>query len=233
MSVAALVLAAGRGERFGGDVPKGLVPLAGRTLLAHSVLALAASPAVDHVIPVVPEAALDGLASRVPELAGLEKVLPAVAGGRERQDSTRAGLAAVPPGTRWVAVHDAARPLVRPAQVTAVVEAARRHGAAILAVPVRDTLKRVADGRVVATEDREAFQVAQTPQVFRLEVLREALDKASRWGRLASDDAGLVEALGVPVHVVAGDPENQKITVASDLAAAEAWLARRRPEWEI
>jgi len=232
MSVAALVLAAGRGERFGGDVPKGLVSLAGRTLLAHSALALAASPAVDHVVPVVPEAELAGLAARVPELAGLEKLLPAVAGGRERQDSTRAGLAALPPGTRFVAVHDAARPLVRPRQVTAVVEAARRHGAAILAVPVRDTLKRVSGGRVVATEDRDAFCVAQTPQVFRVEVLREALEKAAGEGRVATDDAGLVEALGVAVHVVPGDPENQKITVASDLAAAEAWLARRRPEWD-
>jgi 2-C-methyl-D-erythritol 4-phosphate cytidylyltransferase len=227
MTVAALVLAAGRGERFGGEVPKALAPLAGRTLLAHSALALAASPAVDHVLPVVPAALRDDLLRRVPELAGLAKALPAVAGGEARQDSVVAGLAALPPGTAWVAVHDAARPLVRPQLVTAVVEAARRHGAAIPAVPVTDTLKRVADGVVVDTPDRSGFQAAQTPQAFALVLLREALAKARADGRVGTDDASLVEALGVAVHVVPGDPANRKITVAADRVAAEAWLSWR------
>jgi len=232
MSVVAIVLAAGRGERFGGEVPKGFSILAGRSLLAHSVLALAASPEIDHVIPVVP-AGLDARAAAcLAELEGIEKALPSVVGGAERQDSMRAGLAAVPAGTVLVAVHDAARPLVPPSRVSAVVRAAREHGAALLAIPVRDTLKRAEDGFVVETPDRSGFVAAQTPQVFRIELLREGLAKADVQGRRASDDAALVEALGVPVHLVPGDPENLKITVPSDLAAAEAWLAGRRPEWE-
>jgi len=232
MSVAALVLAAGRGERFGGDVPKGFTSLAGRSLLAHSVLALAASPEIDHVIPVVPPGRDARAEGCLAELEGVDKVLAAVEGGVERQDSMRAGLAAVPEGTEWVAVHDAARPLVRPALVSEVVRAAREHGAALLAIPVRDTLKRAAEGRVIETLDRSEFWAAQTPQVFRVELLREGLAKADAAGRVASDDAALVEALGVPVRLIPSDPENLKITVPSDLAAAEAWLSRRRPEWD-
>lgn len=231
MSVAALVLAAGRGERFGGDVPKGLVPLAGRTLLSHSVRALAASPEIDHVIPVVPPGGDERVGHCLSEMEDVAKLLSAVTGGFERQDSMRAGLAAIPADTRLVAVHDAARPLVTPERVSAVVRAAREHGAALLALPVRDTLKRVVDGRIVETPDRSEFHAAQTPQVFRLDWLREALAKAEAEGRLATDDAALVEALGMPVRIVPGEVENVKITVASDLAAAEAWLARRRPEW--
>ena len=231
MSVAALVLAAGRGERFGGDVPKGFVPLAGRTLLSHSVRALAASPEIDHVIPVVPARGDERVAACLAEMEDVAKLRPAVTGGPTRQDSMRAGLAALPPDVQLVAVHDAARPLVTPERVSAVVRAAREHGAALLAVPVRDTLKRAEDGQVVETPDRSQFHAAQTPQVFRVEWLREGLAKAEGVGRVATDDAALVEALGVPVHLVPGDVENVKITVASDLAAAEAWLARRRPEW--
>jgi len=233
MSVVALVLAAGRGERFGGDVPKGFTPLAGRSLLAHSVLALAASPEIDRILPVVPPDDAERLAACRAELAGVEKLLEPVIGGAERQDSMRAGLAAVPEGTTFVAVHDAARPLVRPSLVSRVVGVAREHGAALLAVPVPDTLKRAVDGVVVETPDRREYFRAQTPQVFRIDLLREGLAKAEAAGLVVTDDAGLVEALGVPVHLVMGDPENLKITVASDLAAAEALLARRRPEWEI
>jgi 2-C-methyl-D-erythritol 4-phosphate cytidylyltransferase len=233
MSVVALVLAAGRGERFGGDVPKGLTPLAGRSLLAHSVLALAASSEIDRILPVVPADDAERVAACLAEVEGVEKLLEPVVGGAERQDSMRAGLAGVPPDTTHVAVHDAARPLVRPGLVSEVVRVAKEHGAALLASPVPDTLKRAVDGKVVETPDRSEFFRAQTPQVFRIDLLREGLAKAEAAGRVVTDDAGLVEALGVPVHIVESDPENLKITVSSDLVAAEALLARRRPEWEI
>jgi 2-C-methyl-D-erythritol 4-phosphate cytidylyltransferase len=154
--------------------------------------------------------------------------LPAVPGGAERQDSMRAGLAALPPDCEWVAVHDAARALVRPADVARVVEAARRSGAALLAVPVRDTLKQTIGGRVVATVPREALYAAQTPQVFRVSLLREALDKAGTDGFQGTDDAQLVERLGAPVEIVEGDPGNLKITWAADLAWAETQVAERR-----
>jgi 2-C-methyl-D-erythritol 4-phosphate cytidylyltransferase len=221
MRVAAIAVAAGRGERLGHALPKAWVALAGRSLLGHAVAALAASDAVEVVLPVLPP----GCAA--PEDATHEKCLPAVVGGARRQDSVAAGLAALPDGVEWVAVHDAARALVRPEAVTRVIEAARLHGAALLALPLRDTLKRVSGGLVIATPPREEYWLAQTPQVFRLRVLREALEKARTEGRTATDCASLVEACGVPVHVVEGDPENLKITWPEDLAAAERILAER------
>jgi len=231
MAVAALLVGAGRGERFrrGQSAPelrpKAFVELAGRSLIERAASALAAVPELTAVVPVVAESALGRLSEWAPGLAALEKVLPAVAGGAERQDSVRAGLAALPPETALVAVHDAARPLVRPADVSRVVEVARGCGAAILALPVRDTLKRVREGRIIATPPRHECWAAQTPQVFRVDWLREALVKAEAAGVTGTDDAALVERLGLEVRVVEGDPRNLKITTAEDLAVAEAWLA--------
>lgn len=229
-SVAALLLAAGRGERFGSDRPKAFVPLAGRPLLVHALEALCACPAVDRVVPVVASAERGRFAALAERLAQGAKLAEAVAGGAERQDSVAAGLAALPGDVEWVAVHDAARPLVRAEDVARVVEAARRHGAALLAVPARDTIKRVRAGRVVDTPERAECWVAQTPQVFRTRLLREALAKAQADGFVATDDAQLVERLGVPVHVVEGDPSNLKVTWPGDLVAAEAWLRSRGVE---
>jgi 2-C-methyl-D-erythritol 4-phosphate cytidylyltransferase len=137
----------------------------------------------------------------------------------------RCGLAALGPEVTHVAVHDAARPLVRPEDVSRAVRAAREHGAALLAVPAPDTIQRVVGGRVVETPPRSECWVAQTPQVFRVDWLREALAKARAEGFHATDDAELVARLGVTVHVVEGHPRNVKITRADDLLAAGAWLA--------
>ncbi len=229
MSVAALVLAGGRGERLGHSLPKAFVRVAGAPLLVHALEALAAAPEIDWLIPVVSEDQLDELKALAlearPALAG--RLAPPVAGGAERQDSMGAGLAALPEGVDLVVVHDAARPLVRAAAVSRVVEVARREGAAILAVPASDTLKRVRQGRVVETPPRAECWAAQTPQVFRVEILREALEKATAEGRIATDDAQLVEWLGVDVPVVPGDADNLKVTHAADLAVAERALAAR------
>ncbi len=165
-----------------------------------------------------------------PELAQLPKVAPPAMGGPERQDSMRAGLDALGPEFSVVAIHDAARPFVRAADVSRVLAAARDVGAALLAVPVTDTIKRVRDGRVVETPARAECWAAQTPQAFRTELLREALAKASAAGVLATDDAQLVERLGLPVAVVEGDPGNFKITRPDDLIRAEARLAREGGE---
>ena len=245
MTVAALVVGAGRGERFradggntgGGGVrggsagahsprPKALVPLAGRSLLEWSVRALAASPEVGLVVPVVAAEVLARLGEWAPGLSREPKVGEAVAGGAERQDSVRAGLAALGPEVRWVAVHDAARPRVRASDVTRVVSRARETGAAILAVPCPDTLKRVRDGRVIETPLRSELWAAQTPQVFRRDWLEEAHAKAVADGVVGTDDASLVEALGLPVEIVPGDPTNAKVTTAEDLAFVEVALAR-------
>jgi 2-C-methyl-D-erythritol 4-phosphate cytidylyltransferase len=242
MTVAALVLGAGSGERLRdslgvresepvGDVPEGppkaFVPLAGRCLLLRSLEALAASAEVDLVVPVVAREAMPRLGALDSELRKIPKLRPAVAGGAERQDSVRCGLEALPAEVTHVAVHDAARPLVRPGDVSRVVRAARACGAALLAVPVRDTIKRVHAGAVVATPPRSECYAAQTPQVFRIDWLRDALAKADADGVRGTDDAALVERLGVTVEVVEGDPVNLKITTAEDLALAKIWLRRR------
>ncbi len=227
MSVAALVLAAGRGERLGATVPKAFVLLAGRPLLLHAFWALAASESVDRLLPVVARADLGRFSALGDWLSAIDGIMPPVTGGRERQDSVRAGLAALPEDVEWVAVHDAARPLVRPADVDRVVAAARQHGAAILGLPVRDTIKRVREGQIRATPPRPECYAAQTPQVFRVELLREAIEKAAAERFLGTDDAELVERLGVPVAVVDGDASNIKVTDSDDLKAAERLLAER------
>ena len=225
MATAALVLAAGRGTRLGADRPKAFVRLAGVPLVVHSVRSLSAAQGIDWIQVVVPAGDAGLWREAQFALGGLEGLLPAVPGGAERQDSVQAGLDALAADVDLVAVHDAARALVRPEDVARVVAVARTEGAALLAAPARDTIKRVRDGRVQETPPRETCWVAQTPQVFRRELLAEALAKAEAEGFVGTDDAQLVERLGVPVHVVEGDPGNLKITGPEDLLAAEARLA--------
>jgi len=222
MTVAALVLGAGRGERLGSPLPKAFVPLAGVSLIERSLAALAACDAVDELHPVVPADAVARF-----EALGFShaKLRAPVVGGAERQDSVAAGLAALSDTVELVAVHDAARCLVAPDDVARVVAAARRHGAALLGEPVRDTIKRVRDGLVVETPPRAECWGAQTPQVFALPLLREALAKARAAGVVGTDDAQLVEALDVPVHVVEARSPNLKITRVEDLRLAEQLLA--------
>ena len=232
MTVAALLVGAGRGERYRAslpaaperELPKALVALCGSPLLVRAAQALAAAPEVDWVVPVVSPEWLPELLRRAPGLARIPKLAPAVAGGEERQDSVRAGLATLPDGVRLVAIHDAARPLVRPEDVSRVVRAAEESGAAILAARATDTWKRVRGGHIVETPPRSECFAAQTPQVFRLDWLREALAKAEAEGLRATDDAALVERLGVAVRVVEGPATNLKITTAADLVLAEALL---------
>ncbi|MFQ5417134.1 MAG: 2-C-methyl-D-erythritol 4-phosphate cytidylyltransferase [Myxococcota bacterium] len=227
MGVAALLLAAGRGDRLGDGLPKAFVPVAGRPLLQHALEALARADEVDLVVPVLARGDLPRWQAALSELRDSAKLGDAVVGGAERQDSMAAGLAALPDGIALVAVHDAARPLVRSHDVDRVVRAAARDGAAILAVPVGDTIKRVRGGRIVETPERSECYAAQTPQVFRVEILREALAKASAEGRTGTDDAQLVEALGVAVTVVEGDVGNLKVTHPEDLVVAERLLRQR------
>jgi len=228
MRVAAVLVAAGRGERFGHGLPKAFVSLAGRPLVLRAAEALSAAPEVTCIVPVVPANAMERFGALLAEFGEPAGLAAPVAGGAERQDSVRAGIEALPPDFDLVAVHDAARALVRPEAVSRVVAVAARSGAAILATPVRDTIKRVSEGRIVATPDRATCWAAQTPQVFRVELLREALAKAASAGHRATDDAALVERLGITVHVVEGDSDNLKLTHPEDLAVAERILAHRK-----
>lgn len=223
MTVAALVLAAGRGERLGLEHPKAYVELGGRSLLERSLSAMECAPDIDLVLPVIGVDDAERFAGLA--LAPSSKRLAPVSGGAQRQDSVAAGLAALPASVEWVAVHDAARCLIESEDIARVIAEAKSHGAALLAVPARDTIKRVSDGAVVETPDRSECWAAQTPQVFRCEVLREALDKARADAFTGTDDAQLVERLGVTVRVVSGSVRNIKITLPEDLALAQSWLA--------
>jgi 2-C-methyl-D-erythritol 4-phosphate cytidylyltransferase len=224
--IAALVLAAGRGERLGHALPKAFVPLAGRTLIEISIRSLAASGVFERIVPVIASADIarfDALA-----LAGIDGLSPPVAGGAERQDSMRAGLAGLSDEIDYVAVHDAARCLVTIEDVRSVVAVALESGAAILGERVKDTIKRVAAGRILETPPREECWAAQTPQVVRRDWLVEAIDSATRAGRQATDDAQLLEWMGHAIAMVEAGAPNPKITRPEDLVLAEALLAMRK-----
>ena len=223
-SVAALVLGAGRGERLGHALPKAFVPIAGRTLIEHSIRSLAESGSIDSIVPVL----APGERTRWKDL-GLESIqglTEPVEGGAERQDSMQAGLEALPEEIEFVAVHDAARCLVAGEDIQAVVSAARQTGAAILGERVRDTIKRVVDGLIVETPDRDEFWAAQTPQVMRRDWLSEAIAAAGQTGRLGTDDAQLIEWSGHPVRMIEARFPNPKITRPEDLVLAERLLEK-------
>jgi 2-C-methyl-D-erythritol 4-phosphate cytidylyltransferase len=221
----AVIVAAGRGDRLGGDRPKAFANLGGRVLLAESLERLEASDWVDSIVVVAPEEWEEPSILLAEEL-GAGKVSSCVPGGTTRADSVRAGVAEVPEEALVVLVHDAARPFL-PDEVIGRVLAPLGEGwdGAVPALPVADTLKRGAsDGTVVETVDRSGLYAVQTPQAFLASALRESL--AGDLGD-ASDCASLVEAHGGRVRLVEGDPRLLKITTESDLAFVETLLASR------
>lgn len=213
-----IVVAAGRSSRMGGE-DKLAAEIGGRPLLAWTLDALAASPAVGRMIVVTSAERRAALADASWLPAGVVDVVP---GGARRQESVHAGFAAfdrfAPDPSGVVLVHDAARPLVDPALVVAVAEATARHGAAIPIVPVAETLKRI-DGELVgATVERTGLGAAQTPQGARRDLLREAWRRFPADGPATfTDEAALLEACSIDVHVVPGDPGNLKVTLPADL----------------
>ncbi len=220
LPVTALVVAGGLGTRLGGSLPKQFLTLRDRPVVQWALERLVAVEAVTEVILVLPASWLEEGAAR---LAGWRPAKPfrLVAGGARRQDSVAAGLAAVG-HDGWVAVHDGARPALPVEVAAAAVAAALRLGNAVCAMPAADTLVEAVDGLVCGDVPRERVFQVQTPQVFPVAVLREALAAAARDGVTGTDDAGLVRRLGVPVHLVAGSPRNLKLTRAEDLPLLEA-----------
>lgn len=231
VKIAMLLLAAGRGTRFGGALPKAFLRLGDRTLLVASaqrlLQALPAGATAELLVLVHPDDRASHLAAALPQLREVAGPTPVrcVDGGDTRQQSMANGLAACPADADLVLVHDAARALLPIAATRDCIAAAARTGAALLAIPAPDTLKKVADGRVVTTLDRRDVWQAQTPQVIRRDLLAKAMDHAHRNGFAGTDDVSLVEALGEPVAVVRGSPTNLKITHADDLPLANAILA--------
>src|SRR5262249_55328286 len=219
--VAAVVVAAGQGLRAGGELPKQFRRIAGETLLEHALSAFVDVPNVSFVQPVIRQIDL----AFVRTLTSSMNVLEPVAGGETRQASVRAGLEALSSrAPEIVLVHDAARPFASADLIVRAIEAARKTGAAIPALPVTDTVKRVDSGGIIeATLDRKSIRLVQTPQAFAFPTLLEAHRRAVAQGRDDfTDDAALAEWAGMRVSVFKGEPGNIKFTTPEDFARAEA-----------
>lgn len=221
MRATVLLLAAGSGDRLLARVPKALVELDGVPLVRRAAEAACAASGVEDLVVSAPEGHLDGVRKA---LTRLSKPVSIVAGGASRQASAAAALAQAASADA-VVVHDAARALCPPRLFDRCLDELDRASAVCAAIPVTDTIKEADEGVVRSTLDRSRLWAAQTPQAFRAEVYRRAHAAAARDGIVVTDDAALVERLGMRVRVIPGDPTNIKITTAADLKIAEALLA--------
>ena len=222
MEVNAIILAAGRGARVGGREPKVLLSVAGRPLILHTLERFRRSREVGKAVLVVPPDAAgdyEAMLAPAPESSLEVTVRP---GGARRQDSVRAGLDALDLDCAVVLVHDGARPFAAPGLIDRCAREARGGRSVTVAVPARNTIKTVLRGQVQETLPRQSLWEIQTPQAFPAHLLRDAYAEAEQEGVEATDDAMLVERLGVPVGIVEGSTKNLKVTYPEDLLYAEA-----------
>jgi 2-C-methyl-D-erythritol 4-phosphate cytidylyltransferase len=221
---AAILVAAGKGTRMGPDVDKLWLKVAGRPVIVHTWQRFDDARLIGEIILVV----RDGMQKHFMELAALfhfQKPFRIVVGGVERQDSVCNGLAALSPATEIVAIQDAARPCTGETLITATIDAARATGAAVAAQPVTDTVKESGDGKtILRTLERARLWSVQTPQTFRVEVIRRALAEVRKRGLVLTDDTAACELIGQPVQLVASTAPNPKVTVPGDLPFIEALL---------
>jgi 2-C-methyl-D-erythritol 4-phosphate cytidylyltransferase len=222
--ISAIIVAAGKGTRMGANVDKLWLTVAGRPVVAHTWQRFNDAPDVDEIIVVVRE----GMQAEFAQLAAkyhFQKPFRLVAGGAERQDSVWNGLAAVSPLAEIVAIQDAARPCTSAELIAATIAAAREVGAAVAAQPVVDTVKESADGRIISrTLDRSKLWAVQTPQTFRVEVIRKALAEVRAKKLLVTDDTAACDLIGQPVKLVAWSAPNPKVTRPEDLPYVELLL---------
>jgi len=220
----AIIVAAGKGTRMGANVDKLWLEVAGRPVVAHTWKQFNDAPSIDEIILVV----RDGMQDHFAELAAkylFQKPFRLVTGGAERQDSVWNGLEAVSAKAKIVAIQDAARPCTGAALIAATIEAARETGAAVAAQPVADTIKETADGNIISrTVDRSKLWSVQTPQTFRVEIIRNALATARQKGLVLTDDTAACELIGQPVRLVKSTAPNPKVTVPADLPFIESLL---------
>ncbi|OWA32938.1 2-C-methyl-D-erythritol 4-phosphate cytidylyltransferase [Saccharibacillus sp. O16] len=228
-NLSVIVVAAGRGSRMGTAESKQFLELGGRPLFLRAIETFGRFGATAEIIVVTGAADVERC-SRYIEEAGCPLVTKVVAGGAERQHSVYEGLkeAQAP----WVMVHDGVRPFVRETDIAVCYEEMQRSGAAVLAVPVKDTIKAVTEGTIVDTPDRSLLWAIQTPQGFRTQELLLAHERAAQEGFLGTDDSMLAERLGIPVNVAQGDYTNIKITTPEDLDYAEFLLQAQMKERE-
>jgi 2-C-methyl-D-erythritol 4-phosphate cytidylyltransferase len=220
----ALIVAAGRSSRMGGGVDKLFLTVAGRPLVAQTWGRFDAAPCIDEIILVVREGREEEFRA-VAAQYGFVKKFSIVAGGQERQDSVWNGLQHLSPASEIVAIQDAARPCTSLKLIEATIAAARTDGAAVAAQPVTDTIKQSNDGRVIARHlDRSQLWAVQTPQTFRVEIIRRALATAREKGLQMTDDTAACEWIGQPVRLIASAEPNPKVTIPADVPYVELLL---------
>jgi 2-C-methyl-D-erythritol 4-phosphate cytidylyltransferase len=221
MRASAIIVAAGSGTRLGFGEPKAFVKLHGHPMLHYSLATLTKLKSIAEIVIAIPSGMEKKTRDEVAK-AGVEVPVKITPGGIERQDSVRIALALTSVESEVVVIHDAARPFAGPSLFNRCLEAAAARGAAIAAIPVSDTLKRVAEGTIHATVKRAGLYQAQTPQAFQRRLLVAAHERATRERVIATDDADLVEQIGGTVEIVEASAFNLKITTKTDLTIAEA-----------
>ncbi len=229
MNATAIITAGGTGERFGGQIPKQFIEIAGLPMIVHTLRAFESAGSIDHVVVVLPKRHVGEMTSAILERYAIQKVRAVVPGGETRQASVGCGLEAIDWDPACVAIHDAARCLITTELIDRTVKACEGWDGAILALPVRDTLKRVEGQIILKTEPRENLWAMQTPQVFRFPFIRDAYRKASAVRFAATDDAAVAEFSGGRIRVVEGGARNLKVTYSEDLLLAERLLTGEQP----
>jgi 2-C-methyl-D-erythritol 4-phosphate cytidylyltransferase len=231
MIAAALIPAAGRGQRMGRDIEKQFLQLAGKPLLAHTIARFEATSGIDRIVVIVPPGREAFCAQEIVDAEGFRKVTHIVTGADTRQRSVTAGFRCLGEEVDVVVIHDGARPFVSPSLIQTSIEVASQRGSVIVAIPESDTLKRVSgEGAVVETVDRRNLWRAQTPQAFQRSILHGALTYAEAHNLDATDEASLVESLLWPVYIIPGSICNFKVTTPDDLLFAEILLAQHANE---
>ncbi len=223
MKVGVIIAAAGSGTRMGGEDNKVLLPLDGKPVLEHSLECFSSMDEVSELIVVTRDCDQEAINKLVKERVSHKKTR-VVLGGAQRQDSVYLGLKALALDTEWVIIHDGARPYITPNLVRKGLKGVYEHQAVGIAVPVKDTIKKVRNGLVIETPPRSELWAMQTPQIFAYDLVLEAHDKAKEDGIIATDDCALLEALGHPVYIVEGDYSNIKITTPEDLPRSQTFL---------
>jgi len=232
LKVVAIIVAGGVGKRIVGDpatggegnLPKQFLTLKDKPILAHTIDKFERCELIDEIILVVPEDYLGYCSQAIVDKYSFKKIKRITCGGKERHDSVYLGLKACPNSTSIVAIHDGVRPLISPQKISESIKLCQQKKAVILAVPPKETIKRVEDGLVITTLDRKKLWLIQTPQVFEYKLILHAYEKARKDEFKGTDDSIMVERMGHEVVVLEGEHQNIKITTTEDLTLAEKLL---------
>ncbi|MGI6100658.1 MAG: 2-C-methyl-D-erythritol 4-phosphate cytidylyltransferase [Lentisphaerae bacterium] len=220
----AIIVGAGRGKRMGANFDKAFLSLGPRPLVAYSLMAYESCRDVRQIVLVVRRNRIEA-AKSMALMFGISKLRAVVAGGTKRQDSVRKGLEALPPETRYVSIHDAARPLVTPELISETIKSAQKYGSGVAGRRIVDTVKLVEKTTVVSrTIDRSQLWTVQTPQTFQLELIQKAYEHLAETGADVTDDAAALEEIGETVRLVEWPHANLKVTVPEDLTVAASLL---------